>query len=145
MAFLVGDEATVARVREYSEFAWSPMSSLQLTVARHCLEDAGHLDRLRDGTRKRMEALRSVVERLGFATFPVHAGLYLLCRAPASIAGRPVAGPAEAAERLLADHGLAVVPWEVPPHGYLRFSGMYLPRELNALTELADRGELAGY
>jgi aspartate/methionine/tyrosine aminotransferase len=141
-AFLVGDETVVARVREYSEFVWAPMSSLQARVARLCLEDAQHIETVRDATRERLVRLREVLEALGFEVFPARAGMYLLCPVPSAIGGRSVEDAAEAAELLLAEHGVAVMPWETPPHCYLRFSGMYLADELEALRQLGGGARL---
>jgi aspartate/methionine/tyrosine aminotransferase len=141
-AFLVGDETVLARVREYSEFVWSPMSSLQVRVARLCLEDAQHIRTVRDATQERLARLREVLEALGFEVFPARAGMYLLCPVPSAIGGRSVKDAAEAAELFLAQYGVAVMPWEVPPHRYLRFSGMYLADELEALRQLGDGGRL---
>jgi hypothetical protein len=54
-----------------------------------------------------------------------------------------VSSAGEAAELLLADHGIAVVPWEIQPTGYLRFSAQYRTEDLEALAELGRRGPLA--
>jgi aspartate/methionine/tyrosine aminotransferase len=91
----------------------------------------------------RLARLGDALDRLGFEVFPARAGMYLLCRAPSTIGGLPVENASAAAELLLSEHGVAVVPWEVPPHGYLRFSGMYLAEELDALRDLAGGGKLA--
>jgi aminotransferase len=143
MAFLVGDADRVVAVRQYSDFAWTQLSSLQVRVATRCLEDWGHVEKLRDSLHQRLAELREVVSELGFECFAAEAGMYLLCRAPGRIAMKPVAGAAEAAERLLEEHGLAVAPWEVPPHGYLRFSAAYRPEDLGALAELGRGSALA--
>ena len=54
-----------------------------------------------------------------------------------------MADAAEAAQLLLSAHGVAVVPWEVPPHAYLRFSAQYLEEDLDGLSELGRSGKLA--
>jgi aspartate/methionine/tyrosine aminotransferase len=68
--------------------------------------------------------------------------MYILCRVPSSIGQRPVADAGEAAEVLLTELGVAVVPWEVPPHSYLRFSARYLDEELEALRGLGRDARL---
>ena len=93
-------------------------------------------DAIAIGERRRLDALREVVVGLGFRPYPVAAGMYLLCRCPASVHGRPVADATDAAERLLAESGLAVAPWQSTSRGYLRFSSAYLPEELDGLAEL---------
>lgn len=142
MAFLVGPEETVEKIRRYSDFAWTQLSSLQVRTATRCLEDWGHVERVRDGYRNRLERLREVVAGLGFDPFPTAAGMYLLCRLPREVGGQPVADAREAAELLLAEHDLAVVPWESPPHGYLRFSAAYPQAELEALAERGKTSKL---
>jgi len=143
IAFLVGSEDLIARVRQYSDFAWTQLNSLQVRTAIRCLESWEHVERVRDGFSRRLDRLRSVVAGLGFTPFPTAAGLYLLCRLPAALAGHPVATAGEAADRLLENHDLAVVPWEAPPHGYLRFSAAYPPAELDALAGLGTDSTLA--
>jgi len=138
MSYLVGTEDLVEKIRQYSDFAWTQLSSLQVRTATRCLEDWQHVERVRDGYRQRLERLRAVVTELGFEAFPTEAGMYLLCRLPRDVGGRPVTDAREAAELLLAEHDIAVVPWDVPPHGYLRFSAAYTPEEL---VTLAERGE----
>jgi hypothetical protein len=44
---------------------------------------------------------------------------------------------------LLDDHGIAVAPWDVPPHRYLRFSAAYLPEDLEALAASGNGRPLA--
>jgi aspartate/methionine/tyrosine aminotransferase len=144
VSFLAGDEALIAALRELSEFAWSPQSALQLRVARACLEDLDRLTAARDHYRERMARLRETLVALGFEPYPAPAGMYLLCRVPSSIGERAVADAAEAAEILLSEHGLAVVPWEVAPHSYLRFSARYLEEELEALRSLGGDAPLVG-
>jgi len=137
VSFLVGDEGLVEALRELSEFAWSPQSALQVKVARICLEDRGRLEGAQELYRKRMTELRDTLLELGFEPYPAPAGMYILCRVPSSIGQRPVADAGEAAEVLLTEFGVAVVPWEAPPHSYLRFSARYLDEELEAFRGLA--------
>ena len=71
--------------------------------------------------------------------------MYIVCRTPLAIGGKPVADAGEAAELLLKDHGVAIVPWEVRPTSYLRFSSQYSEDDLAALEGLGRRGPLASY
>ncbi len=143
VAFLAGDAELLARVREYSDYAWSQLSSLQVRVATRCLGEWSHVEERRRETQARLDRLASAVTALGFEVFPAAAGMYLLSRAPARVGGRAVAGARDAAERLLDDHGLAVAAWDVPPHGYLRWAAAYRPDDLEGLVALAARGRLA--
>jgi aspartate/methionine/tyrosine aminotransferase len=79
---------------------------------------------------------------LGFETLPSESGMYIVCRVPSAIGGRPVSGAGAAAEILLEEHNLAVVPWEVKPHEYLRFSGQYSDEDLQGLAALGRDGNL---
>jgi LL-diaminopimelate aminotransferase len=142
VAFLVGEEERIAAMRQYSEFAWSDPSALLLRVAMRCLDDTDHLDRTRTACRKRLTRLDNVVRTLGFAPYPVHAGMYLLCRAPRAVAGAPAATAAAAADLLLDRFGLAVVPFDVRDAAYLRFSASYLAEDLDALAALAADGPI---
>ncbi len=136
VAFLVGPEELIRKVRQYSDYAWSQTTSLQIAVCTRCIEDWGHVEGVRDRLRQRLDALRHVVTGLGFRPYPTQAGMYLLCPRPAEAAGRPVASAAAAADRLFESHGLALAAWDVPPHGYLRFSSAYLPEDLASLAAL---------
>jgi len=139
-SFLVGDESLIEPIRDYSDFAWSPMSALQLRVARECLDQDDHVEQMREDLRERLARLSDVLSDLGFHCFPVQGGTYQLCRAPVCIGDRPVRGAGEAAEVLLTDHDVAAVPFEVGPHAYVRFSALYLTEELKTLAGLG-RGQ----
>jgi len=136
VAFLVGHKQTVDEVRQYSEFAWTQISSLQLRVATRCLESWEHVHGVRDGFARRLARLRDVVLRLGFEPYAAVSGTYMLCRRPRGVRSRSVDSAAAAAELLLREFGLAVVPWDVAPHGYLRFSAAYGTGDLEALAGL---------
>jgi len=142
ISFLLGDPELVAELRELSEFAWSDQSSLSLRVAIWCLSDGSRLDSARSLYRKRLQDLREAVEALGFEAFEPAGGMYLLCRAPRSVGGIAVSTATEAAERLLTDHAIAVVPWDVSPHSYLRFSGRYRAEDLERLLALSHDGPI---
>ena len=135
-SFLAGDDDLVDAVREYSDFVWSPMSALQLRVAGECLGRDDHVAALRDGLHERLVRLGEVLSELGFDCFPVRGGMYQLCRAPASVGGRRVDGADEASEALLANHDVAVMPFQVGGDAYVRFSALYSPEELESLAGL---------
>jgi len=143
VAFLVGDEGIISELREFSEYAWSDQSSLQIQVALKCLEDGDRFNQVRDVYSGRLERLRQVVEGLGFEPFPAASGMYLVCRTPSAIGGRIVTDAEQAAEMLLTHHGVAVVPWNVHPTSYLRFSSQYAEEDLDALAALGANGPLA--
>ncbi len=136
VAFLVGPEEPIDVIRRFSDFSWSQLSSLQLLVSVRCLADWTYVDVVRQDLADRLVRLRRVVTELGFEPYPTDAGMYLLCRAPAAVGDRPTATATEVAELLLERHGLAVAAWDVPPHGYVRFSAAYQDEELEALAEL---------
>jgi len=138
VSFLVGGKETVDAIRQYSEFAWTQLDSLQIRVATRFLDSWEHVTLVRDGFRDRLDRLREVVTRLGFDPYPVAAGTYLLCRRPSAVRDRPVESASAAADLLLKDFGLAVVPWDDPSPGYLRFSAAYVPADFDALVELAS-------
>lgn len=145
VAFLAGHRELIGELRELSEFAWTDQNALFLRVARHCLGNDDRLEQVRQDYRRRIADLTAALEALGFRYHQPEAGMYVFCDAPASIAGRAVASASEAADALLALHGLAVVPWDVEPRAYLRFSARYGARDLEALRKLAEGGPVAGY
>lgn len=138
VAFFVGDPLPIARIAQYSDFAWPQLSSLQVRTATRCLESWEHVEKLCKALNARLTRLREVLTRLGFVAFPTPAGMYLLCSLPAKLGGRPVTNATEAAELLLRDYDLAVAPFETAPHHYLRFSASYLSEDLDALAELGS-------
>jgi len=135
-AFLVGPMEPIAEIGKYGDFAWTQLSSLSARVSARCLADWGYAERRRDDLQRRLSDLRGIVSGLGFQPYPVQAGMYLLCRAPASVNGRPVAGAGEAADALLQQYGLVVAPWDVGGDGYLRFCAAFTMQERDALAEL---------
>jgi aspartate/methionine/tyrosine aminotransferase len=142
IAFLVGDPDIIAPLRELSEFAWSDQSSLAIRIATTCLADGDHLESVRQLYRDRLARLVAATRALGFDPYPPAGGMYLVCRSPRKVGHQAVSTATEAADLLLRDHELAVIPWDVPPHGYLRFSGRYLNEDLEALLELGRGGPI---
>jgi aspartate/methionine/tyrosine aminotransferase len=143
VSFLVGDRELMDELREYSEFAWSDQSSFALRIGIHCLDGDSHLEAVRATYRERLDRLRSTLNELGFETFPTSAGMYVFCRRPSSLDGVGVSSAAECADLLLERFGVAVVPFDVPPEGYLRFSARYLAEDLDALAGLGRDGPIA--
>jgi len=143
VSFLAGSAATMHGISTYSEFAWSPLSVLQLKTTALCLRDADRLQSLREFFPNQLQQLRATLKNLGFEPYPSPSGVYAICPTPAQIGGRPVASAAQAAERLMDEFDLAVVPWDTPRHSYLRFASMYQPEDLERLADLRDRLQLA--
>ncbi|TNF72026.1 MAG: pyridoxal phosphate-dependent aminotransferase [Acidobacteria bacterium] len=142
ISYFVGTSDLIGELREYSDFAWAPLSSLHLQLARHCVVDEPLLDSVRSFFAKRIEALRATIVDLGFRPYPTPAGMYVLCSLPRSIAGTAVTGAQQAADILLDQFGLAVAAWEVAPHAYLRFSSLYREEDLESLAKLGERLEI---
>jgi aspartate/methionine/tyrosine aminotransferase len=136
LSFLAGTEETMENVSTYSEFAWSPPSKLQLRATTLCLQDVARMRELREFFPVQLEKLRSVLSDIGFEPYPAPAGVYVLCRAPANIAGKQVNSAAEAAARLMDEFDLAAVPFDSPQCGYLRFSSLYGDDDLDRLSGL---------
>lgn len=141
IAILVGAEPLISRIRDHGDYAWPQLSSLQLKVAMRCIEDTEHLNTLRKDIASRVTALHRVLGELGLAPYPTPAGQYVLCPVPTSIRGTPMKDAGHAAEVLLDQYDLAVMPWETDHHGYLRFSSLYLAEELERLRQLAPLGD----
>ena len=143
VAFLVGEQGIIAELGEYAEYAWSDQSSLEMKVALTCLEDGDRFTRIRAIYADRLDRLGVVLSELGFEPFPPASGMYIVCRTPSVVGGIPVADAGEAALALLNNHNVAVVPWEVHPTSYLRFSSQYAEDDLQALASLGAKGPLA--
>ena len=139
IAFLIGSADIIDQIRSYSDFAWAPLSSLQLQLAAHALLQESYVARVRELYGQRIGSLRTVLTDLGFDPYPTPAGLYVLCDAPATVDGVAVATAQAAADVLLDRHGLAVAAWDIPPNRYLRFSSLYRQSDLDALAVLLDR------
>lgn len=136
LSFLAGSAETMQDVSIYSEFAWSPPSMLQIEATTMCLKDSSRMRELREFFPAQLENLRSTLDAIGLEPYPAPAGVYILCRVPSRIAGQPVASAEEAANRLLDEFDLAVVPFDARGHSYLRFSSLYQPEDLARLSEL---------
>ncbi|MEE9159191.1 MAG: pyridoxal phosphate-dependent aminotransferase [Gammaproteobacteria bacterium] len=142
VSFLAGSEATMRSISTYSEFAWSPLSLLQLQATTWCLRDSVRLREICEFFADQLERLRRTLIAIGFEPYPTPAGIYSICRVPPRIGEKPVSTAEEAAERLFDEFDLAVVPWDTPSHSYLRFCLVYRPEDLDRLAELAERLQL---
>lgn len=142
IAFLTGSDSVMEELHRYCDFAWSPSSSLALRMGTLCAHDQLHLAQTRTNCERRLARLRKTVTALGLRAFPAPSGLYLLCRSPESIDGHPTPTADDAAEILLDTHGVAVVPFDLSPNKYLRFSLMYRRKDLEALAALESQVEI---
>jgi len=138
-SFLAGSNATMREIATYSEYAWAPMSAMEVQATTWCLRDTAGRANIKSAFKVQLDSLQKTLADVGFDPYPVPAGIYVLCRMPASIAGRQIATAEEAALMLLDDFDLAVVPWEQGPNHYLRFTSMYRPEDLQRLQELGDK------
>ena len=138
-SFLAGSNATIKAIATYSEYAWSPMSAMEVQATTWCLRDTVGRSEIKSSFLAQLESLQKTLVDIGFEPYPVPAGIYVLCRLPQWIAGKRVATAEEAAIMLLDDFDLAVVPWEQGPNHYLRFTSMYRPEDLQRLQELGNR------
>jgi aspartate/methionine/tyrosine aminotransferase len=142
VSFLAGSEATIRSVSTYSEFAWSPPSSLQLQATTLCLRDSARLCQLREFFPARLEQLWQTLSDIGFEPYPSPSGVYSICPTPARIGGQAIHSAAAAADCLMHDFDLAVVPWDTSRHSYLRFSSLFQNEDLERLAALQDQLQL---
>jgi LL-diaminopimelate aminotransferase len=132
-SFLVGSEETIREIANYSEFAWAPMSAMQMGATTLCLRDVAGRKSIRDFYRHQLSVLRDALAQLGFDVYPTPSGIYVLCEVPGSIGGKHVSSASEAAAVLLDDFSIAVVPFDVPGNHYLRFCTMFQPEDMQRL------------
>lgn len=138
ISFLIGSPEIIEQLRRYSDFAWSPMSSLHIQVAARALAEDQYVERVREFYHRRVERVRGGLSNLGFEPYPTPAGLYILTRVPASIAGHAVETAREAADLLLDRFGVAVAFWDIDGTGYLRFTSLYSEGNLTRLVDMKD-------
>jgi aspartate/methionine/tyrosine aminotransferase len=139
VSFLAGSEEMMQSVATYSEFAWSPLSKLQLKATTMCLQDEARMQELREFFPAQLQALRQTLISIGFEPYPTPAGVYTICRVPSRIAGKAVTSAEEAGNRLMDEFDLAVFPLDTPRHSYLRFSSLYHAEDLERLSSLGAR------
>lgn len=137
-SFLIGSKATIKEIATYSEFAWSPMSAMQIQATTWCMQDAEGRAKIKASFLAQLTQLRQTLLNIGFEPYAVPAGIYVLCKLPHTIAGASVTSAEEAAVMLLDDFDLAVVPWEQDRNHYLRFTSMYCTEDLQRLQDLGE-------
>lgn len=142
ISFLIGSPDVIEQLRRYSDFAWSPLSSLHIQVATQALEEEGYVGEVRELYRRRVERVRGGLSHLGFDPYPTPSGLYVLTRVPSSIGGQEVHSAREAADLLLDRFGVAVAFWDIEGTGYLRFTSLYAEGDMTRLVDLKDEMEV---
>jgi len=136
VAFLAGSTDLMHSMSTYSEYAWSPLSRLQLRATAKCLQDIDRISRIREHVPGQLKALQAVLDEIGFGTYTSHSGSYLICDVPQAIAGEHVTSAQHAARLLMDRFDIAVVPLGKGDHSYLRFSALYRPHDLERLSAL---------
>lgn len=136
VSFLAGSDELLQTVSTYSEYAWSPLSRLQLAATAKCLDDRDRLQKFRDHVPGKLKSLQAVLLDLGFCPYPSDSGNYLVCAVPESIAGTAVDSAQQAAKLLMDEFDIAVVPLGTDTHSYLRFCALYRPHDLERLADL---------
>ena len=143
ISFLIGSLEIIEQLRGYSDFAWSPLSSLHIRAAAQALAEKQYVEEVRQFYRKRVERVRGGLSHLGFEPYPTPAGLYILTRVPSSIAGHEVGTAREAADLLMDRFGVAVAFWDIDGTGYLRFTSLYSEGTLTRLVDMKDEMEIS--
>lgn len=139
VSFLAGSKDLLSAVSTYSEYAWSPLSRLQLAATAKCLEDRDRIRRFREFLPQQLESLQAALARIGFKPYDSHSGTYVICDVPRSIDGHKVSTAQGAAKLLMDEFDIAVVPLGNGEHSYLRFSALYRPRDLQRLIDLESK------
>ena len=104
-----------------------------------CYQSPDYIAETRAYFQERLDRLRETLTEVGFDPYPTPGGMYLLCRAPKAVGGVATTTAQAAADVLLDEFDVAVMAWDRPPHGYLRFSSLYSAEDLRSLGELGDR------
>lgn len=138
-SFLAGSVKTMKAIATYAEFAWAPMSALQIEATTWCFRDREGRREIRAFFKSQLAALSETLIAIGLDPYPIPGGIYSLCKAPEWIAGRRVSSAEEAAVILMDEFDIAVVPWDPEPNHYLRFTSMYQPDDLDRLRDLGGR------
>jgi len=143
VSFLASPTELLQALSTYSEYAWSPLSRLQLSITAKCLDDGERIQRFRDLLPGKLSALQTTLQELGFRTYAAHSGTYMICDVPASIGGSRVESAQHAAKVLMDTLDIAVVPLDTANRAYLRFTALYRPRDLERLAALDGRLRLS--
>ncbi len=139
VSFLAGSTELMQSMSTYSEYAWSPLSRLQLATTARCLEDPDRIHRFRELLPRQVQALQETLHDIGFRTHTPHSGTYLICDTPEQIAGQAMSSAQAAARYLMDKFDIAVVPLGTEDHSFLRFSALYRPDDLQRLAGLKAR------
>ncbi len=143
VSFLAGSSDLLQSMTTYSEYAWSPLSRLQLRATARCLQDVDRIQRIREHVPGQLAGLQAVLDDLGFSTYTSHSGSYLISDVPQSIAGEAITSAQHAARYLMDEFDVAVVPLGTDEHSYLRFAALYRPHDLERLADLGPRLQLS--
>jgi aspartate/methionine/tyrosine aminotransferase len=138
ISFLIGSPEIIGQLRRYSDFAWSPLSSLHLRVAAQALREEGYLEKVRQSNSKRVDRVRAGLSHMGFEPYPTPSGLYVLTRVPTAIAGFETETAREAADILLDRFGVAVAFWDIGNQGYLRFTALFSQGDVTRLVDMKE-------
>ena len=138
ISFLIGSPEIIGQLRRYSDFAWSPLSSLRLRVAAQALREEGYLEKVRESYSKRVDRVRAGLSHMGFEPYPTPSGLYVLTRVPTAIAGIEIETAREAADILLDRFGVAVAFWDIGSQGYLRFTALFSEGDVTRLVDMKE-------
>lgn len=138
-SFLAGSRDLMQEISTYSEFAWAPMSSLQVQSTTICMKDDTGRKAKKEFFAGQLKILRDTLEAIGFQPYPTPSGIYVLCRLPDRIGGQVIGSAQEAAAILLDKYDIAVVPFESGERHYLRFSSLYDDKDLSVLQATASR------
>lgn len=139
VSFLAGSADPLRTMTTYSEYAWAPLSRLQLVATAKCLQDGDRIRRFRDHMPTQLATLQSALDSIGFSTYTPNSGTYLICDVPKHIAGKRVSSAPGAAKYLMDEFDIAVVPVGIDNHSYLRFSALYRPHDLERLAGLGSK------
>jgi len=139
VSFLAGSAELLQSMATYSEYAWSPLSRLQLLATSKCLQDRDRIARFRDYIPKQLHSLQTALDGIGLRTHTSESGTYLVCSVPRFIAGKAMPSAQGAAKYLMDEFDIAVVPLGNDDHSYLRFSALYRPHDLERLAALGSK------
>lgn len=139
VSFLAGSADLMRSMATYSEYAWSPLSRLQLLATAKCLQDSDRIARFREYLPTQLRSLQRTLDDIGLQTYTSHSGTYLVCGVPKSIAGKSMTSAQSAAKFLMDEFDIAVVPIGNDDHAYLRFSALYRPQDLERLAGLGSK------
>lgn len=139
VSFLAGSTDLVHSMSTYSEFAWSPLSRLQLAATAKCLQDNDRIRGFTSHVPQQLAALQEILENIGFRAYTSNSGTYLICDVPKSIAGTAISSAQSAAKCLMDKFDIAIVPLGTDQHSYLRFSALYRPHDLERLAGMGSK------